>query len=147
MGKKLSLEDGQIALRDHIIEKGLEIREKYGPEIDDIVLLDILSDDEFIRFPTRVEFNTSRVDEGLFAVADPIEDSPQRGYIIYVHEFFKDKTEFLPALVLYHLVTVNYGDFASHEDAEIFGATVLGMDKEDYYQLLCNLTDMIPGGK
>ncbi len=32
----------------------------------------------------------------------------------------------------YHLVTVNYGDVATHEEAEVFGATLLDLDQDDY---------------
>jgi len=45
--------------------------------------------------------------------------------------------------VLYQLVVVNYGEFASADDAEIFGAAVLGLSKEDYYQGVCELADQI----
>jgi hypothetical protein len=63
--------------------------------------------------------------------------------VIYVHEYFKNKLGDVPALVLYHLVAVNYGPIATSEEAEIFGASALGMKKEAYYQLLCALTDRI----
>ncbi len=49
----------------------------------------------------------------------------------------------MPALVLYHVVSVNYGDFASGNEAEEFASAALGMDKEEYYQYLCRLVDSI----
>jgi hypothetical protein len=49
----------------------------------------------------------------------------------------------VPPLVFYHLVTVNYGEYASYNEAEEFGSAALGMNKEEYYQLLCHLTDHI----
>jgi hypothetical protein len=48
-------------------------------------------------------------------------------------------------LVLYHLVLINYGDFASPEDAEIFGSNALGLSKDQYYQALCAMADEIGG--
>jgi hypothetical protein len=45
--------------------------------------------------------------------------------------------------VLYQLVLVNYGEFASADDAETFGAHALGLAKDDYYQALCRLADEI----
>lgn len=51
----------------------------------------------------------------------------------------------VPLLVLYQLVLVNYGEFASAEDAECFGAAALGMAREEYYQGLCELADQIGG--
>jgi hypothetical protein len=49
----------------------------------------------------------------------------------------------VPLAVLYELVVDNYGDFASADDAEAFGAAALGLDKEVYYQTLCDLADEI----
>jgi hypothetical protein len=42
-------------------------------------------------------------------------------------------------------VLVNYGDFASANDAETFGAAALGLGKEEYYQTLCELADQLGG--
>jgi hypothetical protein len=50
-----------------------------------------------------------------------------------------------PHVVLYQLVLVNYGEFASADDAETFGANVLGLSKDAYYQALCELADEIAG--
>jgi hypothetical protein len=60
---------------------------------------------------------------------------------IYVHPFFAAQLQRLPYLVLYQLVLVNYGDFASPDDAETLGAAVLGLSKDDYYQSLCKIAD------
>ena len=49
----------------------------------------------------------------------------------------------MPALVLYQLVLVNYGEFASAEDAETFGAAVLGISRDEYYQTLCEMADQL----
>jgi hypothetical protein len=48
-------------------------------------------------------------------------------------------------LVLYHLVVVNYGAFASAEDAEQFGAAAVGLTVADYYRLLCESADQLAG--
>jgi hypothetical protein len=45
----------------------------------------------------------------------------------------------VPWLALYQLVLVNYGEFASPDDAEIFGAGALGIPREDYYRALCGM--------
>ena len=45
--------------------------------------------------------------------------------------------------MLYQLVLVNYGEFASAADAETFGATALGISKDEYYEALCEMADEI----
>jgi hypothetical protein len=62
-----------------------------------------------------------------------------------VHPFFSTRLEQVSCLVLYQLVLVNYGEFASADDAETFGASALGLGKDDYYRMLCELTDELAG--
>ena len=40
---------------------------------------------------------------------------------------------------------VNYGEFASADDAETFGGAVLGLEKDQYYAAVCELVDQING--
>ncbi len=48
-------------------------------------------------------------------------------------------------LALYQLVVVNCGEFASSDDAEVFGAAALGITREEYYQGLCEMADLLEG--
>lgn len=145
MHNKLTPEDGKKALLHHVVEKAIALREKYGNFIDYSTLERILQDRDLVRYPTRLEFSSQSIGDGFFAVAKPVSSSdPSQGYVICVDGHFEDKLDNVPALVLYQLVTVNYGDIVTSEEAEIFGATALGMKKEEYYQLLCALADSIP---
>jgi hypothetical protein len=47
----------------------------------------------------------------------------------------------VPWLVLYQLVALNYGEFASADDAETFGAAALGLTRDAYYEELCKMAD------
>lgn len=51
----------------------------------------------------------------------------------------------VPLLALYQLVVVNYGDFASADDALTFGATALGLTDDEYYARLCEVIDPLCG--
>jgi len=62
---------------------------------------------------------------------------------MFVHPFFMTQPERVPYLVLYQLVLVNYGEFASATDAETFGASALGISKDEYYEALCEMADEI----
>src|SRR3989338_1738353 len=142
--RQLTVEAGKKALLHHVVEKGIALRDKYGNFIDFETLQMILKDSDFVRYPTRIEFKSQFVEKGLFAFTEQISaDDPSRGFVIYIHEHFKERINDVPALVLYHLVAVNYGDIVTSEEAELFGATVLGMKKSGHYQLLCALTDQI----
>jgi len=143
MKSELTVEVGQKALADHVIEKGLEIRKKYGPVIDMSTLDKIIKDPECVRFPIEIRFESAKIEKEYFAVTEMVSDKPADGYIIYIHYYFKNKPHLIPALTLYHLVIVNYGDFATSHEAELFASTILGMDKDDYYKLLCSSVDSI----
>jgi hypothetical protein len=62
---------------------------------------------------------------------------------MYVPPFFMTQLDQVPLLVLYQLVLVNYGAFASSDDAETFAAAALGLPKDQYYAALCDLADQI----
>lgn len=140
---KLTLEDGRRALGVHALQKGADLRTKYGKFLDYETLLKILKDEEFVRFPTRIVFDSGRIEKGMFAAVEKENDGPAKSYVLYIHEHFKKRSGDLPAIVLYHLVAVNYGDFATGNEAEEFGSAALGMEKDDYYQYLCRLADQV----
>lgn len=141
MEHKLTADDARQSLTSHIAEKGLNLREKYGPDIGWHELTQILEDREFVRYPCRIEYNAEPLQNGEFAHAVQIGELPEEGFIMYVHPYFAIQPTLVPALVLYQLAAVNYGQFASSEDAESFGSCALGMDREDYYHLLCEAAD------
>ena len=64
---------------------------------------------------------------------------------MYVHPLFMTELPRVAYLVFYQLVVVNYGEFASADDAEAFGANALGLSREDYYAALCEMADRIDG--
>jgi len=141
---RLTLEDGRRALAVHCLDIGHKLRETYGKAIDYELLQTILKDEAFVRYPVRLQFDSTKVENGMFAATERVSTDASAGFVIYIHECFKKRLGNVPALVFYHLVAVNYGEFATHNEAEEFGSSALGMEKEEYYQLLCCLTDQIP---
>jgi hypothetical protein len=65
---------------------------------------------------------------------------------MHVHPLFQNNLDEVPWLVLYQLVSVNYGDFASAQDAEAFGAAALGLDPDEYYAAVCRMADRLETG-
>ncbi|HHI80015.1 MAG TPA: hypothetical protein ENK02_08535 [Planctomycetes bacterium] len=133
-------EDGKLALREHAKLRGMEARHKYG-EIGPENLSALLKDPSVVRFPTILRFDAEPLEPGEFAFPSPLGEKPGDGYCLFVHPFFQDRPEALPFLVSYQLVRINYGEVATHEDAEAFGAALLGLDQEEYYQEICRLAD------
>ena len=136
--------DGQEALRDHLIEKALLARSRYGPAIDSRAMRRLLADSEIVRFPAEIAFDAAPLRAGEFAWAMPRGDAPAAGFTLVIHPHFRDRPEVLPYLAAYHVPSICYLDIATHEEAELFGATLLGLDVDVYYERLCALADGIP---
>jgi len=146
MPQILTLNDARQSLTAHIASKGAEINAKYGPRIGWKELHLILADREATRYPCEIAFSDLPLRDGEFAHPVAKSDNPEDGFVMHVHPFFSTQPGHVPALVLYQLVLVNYGDFASPTDAEIFGSAVLGISQEEYYLALCEMADLVSEG-
>jgi len=141
MATSLTSDDFRLSLTDYVAAKAADAREKYGPVIDRRTLQLILEDRSLVRYPCQLVFSEDGLQPGETAFPFPLGDQPEVGFHMLVHPYFQFRSDAVAALVLYQLVQVNYGEFASPIDAETFGAGVLGMDREAYYQFMCDLAD------
>jgi hypothetical protein len=145
MPQQLTENDARESLTAHVAAKGAEVHEKYGPHIGWSELLLILLDRSCVRYPCEILFDAAALERGEFAFPATKGDSPEDGFTIHVHPLFSLQLDRVPYLVLYQLVLVNYGPFASADDAEIFGSSALGLSREEYYKALCEMADQIEG--
>jgi len=136
--------DAHESLNAHAAALGKEIHEKYGPRIGWNQLRRILEDRHCVRYPCEIVFDAAQLEAGEFAHPVAKGDRPEAGFVVYVHPCFMVQLEQVPLLVLYQLVLVNYGPFASPEDAETFGAAALGLSRDEYYAAVCALADQLP---
>ncbi|MCK4872759.1 MAG: hypothetical protein KAS72_08555 [Phycisphaerales bacterium] len=137
-------EHAQQALREHVREKAATARIKYGLYIDADAILKMLDDRDVVRYPVGVRFDADPLEPGEFAHAQPLGEHPRDGFCLFVHPYFENHREIWPLLVAYHIVAINYGEIATADEAELYGATLLGIDVDAYYQALCELADSIP---
>ena len=142
MAIKLTADDARQSLNAHVAAKGAEIRPKYGPTIGWTELQRLLADRACVRYPCEIAFDAGPLEPGELRVSHGEgRHARRRGLRLCVHPFFRTRLEQLPCLVLYQIVLVNYGEFASADDAETFGAGALGLTKDEYYERLCQLAD------
>ena len=133
-----SEEHARQVLRDHITMIAKRSVEKHGHATTMEVLEKVLADRDVIRRATAWCFDNDMLEAGEFAMAIAKGDS----YVIAVHDLFKDEPEALPILIAYHLATVNYGEHVTEAgEAELFGASLLGMVVDAYYEKVCALVD------
>ncbi len=143
MPKQLTADDVRVPLNAHVAAKGVEIRAKYGPNLGWSELELMLEDRTCVRYPCAIEFNAESLQPGEFAHPVAKGGNPEDGFTMFVHPFFMTRLPEVPFLVLYQLVAVNYGEFASGDDAVTFGAAALGLAEDAYYERLCELVDPI----
>ena len=146
MSTQLTATDAKQSLNAHVAAKGYEIFQKYGPHIGWAELQSILKDRACVRYPCTLEFDSARLNPGEFAFPEPRGAMPEEGFTLYVHPVYMTQLSMVPHLALYQLVTVNYGEFASSDDAETFASYALGVPREEYYQILCALADELGVG-
>ncbi len=133
--------EGRAALTDHAADCAYQARQRHG-EIDTATLPSLLADDKVVRYPTELCLDAGPLEAGEFAYAEPRGAHPRDGFRLCVHPHFAGRAE-LPLLVAYHLVAINYGEIATREQAEVFGALLLGLDPDEYYERVCRLADEV----
>ena len=143
MATQLTAEGAQQSLTAHVEAKGIEVFVKYGSPMGWAELQALLNDRAYVRYPCEIVFDHTQLNPGEFAYPMPRGDAPEQGFTMFVHPVFMLELARVPALVLYHLVAVNYGEFASSDDAETFGAAALGLTRDEYYAMLCECADQV----
>ena len=146
MATQLTAADARQSLTAHVEAKGVEVFVKYGAPMDGATLQRLLADRAYVRYPCEIVFDAAALQPGEFAHPAPKGASPEDGFTMFVHPLFAAQPDRVPALVLYQLVAVNYGEFASAEEAETFGAAALGLTRDEYYAMLCDCADQVGGG-
>ena len=144
--QSITPEAAQRAFLDHIEDKARAARLAYGLYIDAEAIGRMLHDPAVVRYPVTLHFDAAPLQPHEFAFAKPLGFHPSDGYALCVHPAFRSQPENIPLLVAYHIPSINYGGLADSDAAELFGATLLGLEVDTYYAALCELADSISAG-
>ncbi len=125
----------------HLVDKANAARLAYGLYIDAETIMRMLDDRDIVRYPMSIEFDSRQLQGHEFAYPKAIGFHPSDGYCLFIHESFRNQPENLPLLIAYHIPTINYGSIAEPQHAEAYGAALMGLEVETYYQALCELAD------
>lgn len=142
-GDRPTAESAQQSLRDHAVAKAEDARARHGNPSDPTVFASMLQDRTVVRYPLGVRFDAEPLQAGEFACLEALGARPSDGFCLFIHPLFENVTDLHPLLIAYYVPSVNYGDVASHVEAEVFGAALLGLDVEEYYKILCSVADTV----
>ncbi|MGD2062205.1 MAG: hypothetical protein PVF51_01340 [Nitrospirota bacterium] len=140
----ITAEVARQALLSHAAATGAMLRDRAGGGLDYPRLITLLQDPDVVRFPVHVVFDAQPLQGEELAYPLPVENDPTNGFTMYVHSQLATYLDDATAAILYAVVVVNYGDAATGEVAEAFGAAALGVDREAYYGTICRIADGIP---
>ena len=140
--------EAQQSLRDHVQSKATEARLKCGGgRVDRAAIMKLLEDRSVVRYPLGVRFDAQPLRAGEFACLEALGGVPADGFCLFIHPMFDPVDDLIPLLIAYYIPSVNYGDVASHVEAELYGATLLSLDVEEYYRILCSVADSALAGQ
>lgn len=129
------------AFINHLVDKANAARLKFGLYIDYETITRMLDDRDIVRYPMQIEFDSRQLQNHEFAFPKAIGFHPSDGYCLFIHEHFRNQPENLPLLIAYHIPTINYGSIVEPQHAEAYGAALIGLEVQAYYQALCELAD------
>mgnify|MGYP001160173936 CR=1 FL=1 len=131
------------SLREHVVDRAHRARLARGGHLDTHAVLAMLEDRAVVRYPIGVRFDPGPLRRGEFACLEPLSERPIDGFCLWVHPRFADDPALLPVIIAYYIPSVNYGDVSTHIEAELFGSTLLGVGREEYYRSLCSAADLV----
>jgi hypothetical protein len=145
--RRLSLAEfeqlGQHSLREHLVAQAQVAHRHYAPLT--VAKLDaFLLDPACLRYPTRLQFEFGEMAQHQFAQPDVDWRTPgQQGRVLYLRPLLRERPDLVVLAVAYMIAPINYGDIVTDEHCRLYGATLLGMMEEEFYQAICRLADAV----
>ncbi len=134
---------GEDSLRDHLLAQAVVAHQKHrGLSFDTLDTL--LTDPECLRYPTRLVFEFGEMAMHQFAQPDiDYRNQEQDGRVLYVRPILREHPDLAVLAVAYMIPVINYGKTVSDEHCLLYGAALLGMMVEEFYQQICLLADVV----
>ncbi len=144
--RKLSTEElaklGEDSLRKRLAEQAEYARAKHSPLGSDKIEA-LLADPECTRYPTRLVFEIDGMAAHQFAQPEVDYRNPEQdGRVLYLRPMLRERPELVMLAVAYMLPVLNYGEeIVNDSHCLLYGATLLAMNEEEFYQAVCGLAD------
>jgi hypothetical protein len=133
----------ETALFEHARYAAARACARLGAPLSAQNLQEFLSDEECLRYPTRLVFDRAHLESRQFA--QPVFSSSKEGLLcdLHIDPKLQNRPDVLYLAVAYMAAVINYGEAATPDLAEMMGALLAGMDQEQFYEKICEIADSI----
>ncbi len=134
---------GEDSLKQRLQEQATFSHFRYGAlTLDNLEAF--LSDPDSVRYPTRLVYEFGEMAMHQFAQPDFDYRNPdENGRVIYLRPLLRDRPDLVILAVAYISPLLNYGAIIKDEHCLLYGATLLGLMEEEFYQRICALADFV----
>ena len=145
--RRLSAEEltrlGEGSLREHIAAQAVVAHHKHAP-LTFAGLDALLSDPECLRYPVRLVFEFGEMAVHQFAQPDLDHRNQEHdGRVLYLRPLLRDHPDLTVLAVAYMIPVINYGEIVADEHCLRYGATLLGMMEQEFYEAICGMADFV----
>ena len=119
------------------------VKDSHGLPLSSDAYQQVLQDRGCVFHPVKMVFDADPLKEGEFAYMHQVDKDRNKGFMLYMHPYFKNRPNDLPYLVAYHLAIVNFPEEPTAEVAEHFGAALMSLEVESYYDKVNQLYESI----
>jgi hypothetical protein len=134
---------GRHSLGDHLVAQAIVAHQKHGP-LAAGKLDTLLRDPDCLRYPVRLVYEFGEMAMHQFAQPDiDWRNTGEDARVLYLRPLLRERPDLLPLAVAYMIPLINYGDIVSDEHCRLFGATLMGLTEEEYYEAICRLADEV----
>ena len=119
------------------------MEETHGLPLKADQLKNIFQDRGCVFYPVKMVFDADPLKDGEFAYMHQVDKDKNKGFMLYMHPKFEGRPLELPFLVSYHLAVVNFGEEVDSNVAEAFGAALMKMEVDPYYDKVNELYESI----
>jgi hypothetical protein len=139
-----SFDEVQALLDRHADAVAARAVAKLGGPLTPENLEQFLGDQDCLRCPTRIAYSSEGLEPHQFAEPIMSAENGVRHCALHVHPRYADQAEALPYFVAYMAAAINYGGAASAELCERYGAALLGLTVDVFYERVCAFAGDLP---
>ena len=139
----ISAREFKEALFSHAFEWATKTKIKLGGPLTGDNLPVLLSKPGCLRYPTVVHFDRENMEPQQFAQPEILTAGNGPLCRLHVDPEIQNSNSPLHLIVAYMAASINYGDAATPDLAEMVGSILTGMPVEDFYNSICQIADSL----